>query len=110
MDGYDWTTELHTALASEEGQADPQGIVRAWLKLFTGEESPDTRWGLVPELGDREELALSMAKRDGTITSGELAKAAYVGTEAARLTLRTMTEKGLLLPEGDCRGRVYRVV
>jgi predicted HTH transcriptional regulator len=54
-----------------------------------------------------ERAALDIAERQGTVTSGQLARAAGIGPEWARQVLVRMGRRGLLQAEGWKRGRRY---
>ena len=63
--------------------------VRCWLRSVTGQEEEAAFWPASAKLspGERAQVALQIAKTEGRVTSGRLAKATGVHPESARTTL-----------------------
>ncbi len=63
----------------------------------SGRLSPGLRW----------EAALELARNNGKVTSGALAKVAGCTPECARQTLKVMARLGELKPKGEYKSRCY---
>lgn len=86
--------------------------VRAWLRTVTGQEEgatfrPNDGVKLTP--GERAQAALEIAKAEGRVTSGRLAKVAGVHPESARTTLAALVRRGTLKRIGTKRRTYYRL-
>lgn len=124
--------ELGDALAQPEALADLPGVLDSWRRVVCGAVGPDTRAGYVVA-GGRESasaasapsgawadmrpgerrcaMAMNMARTapGGVIRSRELAEAAGVSPETARLDLAVLCERGALEAHGQKRARYYTV-
>lgn len=99
--------ELGRAMASAEYEADPGGVLRAWVEVVTGEASPGDRWRPAELPTDRAALALALARERGAVRNGDLREALGLGEETVRRLLAALVREGRLARLGDKRGARY---
>jgi hypothetical protein len=102
-------SELLQSIADGLREGDMPAHLQAWLRVASGHVSADSRAPRVTAAG-REALALSLAGESAAgVTSSELAAAAHLGPESARLLLKGLAKQGKLEPRGANKGRYYVV-
>jgi biotin operon repressor len=103
----DWLQSGHGTLV---------GCVSRWLAVQRGTITPDDPCPIplsipasdyVPPV-IRREMALAVARRDGHVSTLQMADACGVGQEAIRKDLTRLEAEGYLVAEGEKRGRIWR--
>lgn len=118
--------DLLAALNDEDATRDPWGVVVAWRKFVAGDTGPDMRAGWPVPLEDvvavsthkpansthkkRMRVAEDLARRNGRVTSGELAAAINLSQESARVILAQMVAEGKLAKHGTRKDAWYGLV
>ena len=76
-------------------------------EILTGDAGPLAIPRAKLDQAERKRRAVALVRDRGHITSGELARAAYCSDETARLTLRDLTRRGVLVRRGVKRAAHY---
>jgi hypothetical protein len=118
--------DLLAALNDQDATQDPWGVVVAWRKFVAGDTGPNTRAGWPVPLEDvvtvhtrtetdalqrvRTRTAEELARRNGQVTSRELAAAINLSQESARVILAQMVAEGRLQKHGTRKDAWYGLV
>ena len=63
----------------------------------------------IPDINSREEIIIDYLKANTFITNKKVCELLSISTEAAKKFLQSMVKKGLIITEGENRGRRYRL-
>jgi CRP-like cAMP-binding protein len=96
------------------GRGTIRDAVLVWLGVETGAISPEDPCPVaipasqyIPPIA-RRDLALQVARRDGRVSTLQMADACGVTQEAIRRDFARLAEEGLLVAEGTKSGRIWR--